>query len=273
MQQEVKDAVKQLISLNKFQPAGNTKSAGPLIPIRISGALLYGPPGTGKTHLGRAIAKECGATMINVSSADVISKWTGGSEKYIKALFSLSAKLWPCVVFIDEGEVLFCGRPSSDRSWERSAINQFLLEMDGLATKESSPFVLVATNRPMDLDEAFLRRLPQKIYFPLPNESGRAQILKRFLKEQNMDPLLTVEVLANQTDRFSGSDLRTLCGQAALVLANEDMSTQESRGKTETAARPKLGWSHFAIALKRTKPSVSRLMVENFKEFQRRFNS
>ena len=61
------DALKTLTSLSLVRPDAFTY--GVLATDRIPGLLLYGPPGTGKTLLARAVAKESGATVLEVSGS------------------------------------------------------------------------------------------------------------------------------------------------------------------------------------------------------------
>jgi SpoVK/Ycf46/Vps4 family AAA+-type ATPase len=53
----------------------------------IGGVLLYGPPGTGKTMVCRALARECGARMLQVRPSDVMDMYVGQSEKQSRAIF------------------------------------------------------------------------------------------------------------------------------------------------------------------------------------------
>ncbi|KAI0845011.1 P-loop containing nucleoside triphosphate hydrolase protein [Daldinia vernicosa] len=254
---EVKRIMKQLLSLSNFRAKGISESL--FERMRITGALLYGPPGTGKTHLTRALAKEMGMQMMAITAATIQSKWVGETEKYIRAAFSLCSKLAPCILFIDEADAIFSKRSSNDAQYERSSINQFLQEMDGLATDKSSPFVLVATNRPMDLDEAFLRRLPQRIQFKLPSEDQRRQILRNILKNTELHFDIDIETLTKMTAGFSGSDLQSFCVQAAIIFTAEEKEkdNQLNTGAAEGSQRPGLERRHFLEALKRTHRTVS----------------
>ena len=160
LEPDVKEALQQLI----HQPANTGKySYGILKRARIGGALLYGPPGTGKTHLARVLARESKAITICASAADLTNSYVGETEKAIQGLFNLGRMLTPCILFLDEADALFQSRKSDSRGWEKSQVNQLLLEMDGLKKFKSSPFVLLATNFPHDLDIAVLRRVPQVV--------------------------------------------------------------------------------------------------------------
>lgn len=109
-------------------------------------------------------------------------QYVGEGEKLVKAVFSLARRLSPCVVFLDEIDALFgarmSGRESGGAFAHRGVITEFMQEMDGLkSSKEDSVIVIGATNRPFDLDDAVLRRLPRRLLVDLPGEKEREGLL------------------------------------------------------------------------------------------------
>ncbi|KAF5227145.1 hypothetical protein FAUST_11959 [Fusarium austroamericanum] len=265
---DVKTSMKELLRLSKFQSKHVSQKL--LQKMQIKGALLYGPPGTGKTHLARALAKDMGMNFMAVTSATIEAKYVGETEKLIKAMFALCSELSPCILFIDEADALFSKRKSDDRSWIRSRINQFLQEMDGLSTNQDGPFVLVATNKPTELDEAFLRRLPHRIEFKLPTETERRKILTVLLHETNLDPEIDESMLAKATDGFSGSDLQSLCVQAVLFFSIEEKDKPHTADPTDGTG---LKACHFLKGLKSTFRTVSEQSKIEIDEFTQAFGT
>ena len=105
-------------------------------------------------------------------------KYVGEGEKLVRSVFSLARRLAPCVVFIDEIDALFGARSSSRDTGSgvahRGVITEFMQEMDGLKTSNTDNVIVIgATNRPFDLDDAVLRRLPRRLLVDLPGESER----------------------------------------------------------------------------------------------------
>ncbi|KAK7428780.1 hypothetical protein QQZ08_004705 [Neonectria magnoliae] len=261
-------ALKLLTSLALVRP--DAFSYGVLAQDKIPGCLLYGPPGTGKTLLAKAVAKESGANMLEISGATINDKWVGESEKLIHAVFTLAKKISPCVVFIDEADSLLANRSMlGARASHRSHINQFLKEWDGL--EETEAFIMVATNRPFDLDDAVLRRLPRRLLIDLPLQTDRAAIFKILLKGEDLDDSVSLDDLAQRTPYYSGSDLKNACVAAAMAAVEEENEAATKHTGPEPYEYPKkrtLNSAHFDKALKQIPASISEDM-ESLKQIRK----
>ena len=272
---ETIDALKTLTTLSLIRPEAFLY--GVLATDKIPGLLLYGPPGTGKTLLAKAIAKESGAAMLEVSAAEINDMYVGEGEKNVKALFSLAKKLSPCVIFIDEADALFSARNNGhQRVSHRELINQFLKEWDGMSNDASGAFIMVATNRPGDLDEAVLRRLPRRLLVDLPTENDRLEILKIHLRDEQIAEDVDLTDLAAKTPFYSGSDLKNLCVAAALscVRAENDLAKAHTGERPyQHAEKRTLTLQHFSKALEEITASISEDMnsLKEIKKFDEQY--
>ncbi|KAI0884173.1 P-loop containing nucleoside triphosphate hydrolase protein [Annulohypoxylon maeteangense] len=240
--------------------------------VQINGALLYGPTGIGKTHLSRAIAKDSGMNMIKIDSTYINTMRFGGGQKHIEAYFTLASKLFPCILFIDNADALFYRRDSDGEISERKALTKFLNCLDETVHDKRRPLLIAASNRPWDLDDALLRRLPQKLFFELPDEESRLKIFRLFLKDENIHPSLDIERLAKVTVGYSGSDISNLCGKAATIWTIEQEQAQVGDDLKEKA-KLCLETRHFSKALQGTGPSVSKKTLAQFASFTEQYNA
>ncbi|XP_039685766.1 uncharacterized protein [Medicago truncatula] len=235
--ENVKDTLKELVMLPLQRPELFCKGQ---LTKPCKGILLFGPPGTGKTMLAKAVATEAGANFINISMSSITSKWFGEGEKYVKAVFSLASKIAPSVIFVDEVDSML-GRRENPGEHEamRKMKNEFMVNWDGLRTKDRERvLVLAATNRPFDLDEAVIRRLPRRLMVNLPDAANREKIMRVILAKEELAPDVDLEALANMTDGYSGSDLKNLCVTAAHCPIREILE-KEKKERTSALAENK----------------------------------
>lgn len=272
---ETIDALQTLTTLSLTRP--DAFRYGVLASNKIPGLLLYGPPGTGKTLAAKAVAKESGATMLEVSAADLNDMYVGESEKNVRALFSLARKLSPCVVFLDEADAMFRARSNQGpRVSHREQLNQFLKEWDGMSNDSGSAFIMVATNRPMDLDEAVLRRLPRRLLVDLPTQSDRLEILKIHLRHEVLAEDVKLKDLAKRTPFYSGSDLKNVAVAAALNAVRDENDIAKKHVGEEPYQYPEtrtLTKAHFEKALEEISASISEDMssLRDIKKFDEQY--
>lgn len=183
------------------------------------GILLFGPPGTGKSFLAKAVATEADSVFISVSSADLISKWQGESEKLVRNLFEMAreAEGSRAIIFLDEVDSLCGSRQEGESDSSRRVKTEFLVQMDGVGKTEGGVLVLGATNVPWAIDAAIRRRFEKRVYIPLPDKHARTFMVKMHLGDT---PNNLVEAdftrIGELTEGASGSDIEVMVKEALM---------------------------------------------------------
>jgi cell division protease FtsH len=198
------------------------------------GILLVGPPGTGKTLLARCIASEANVPFFYCSGSDFVEVYAGRGASRVRSLWKRVRKSSPSLLFIDELDALggARGQGFSGNEEREQTLNQLLTCMDGFDTKNSGVVVIGATNRFQMLDRALCRpgRFDRIIKVPLPNFSGRKEVLKVHLKNKPcLTTRLNFDVLARETNSFSGAELAHVANEAAIAATLCDASGIEQR--------------------------------------------
>lgn len=153
--------------------------------------------------------------------------------------------------------------------------------MDGMTSKKNV-FVIGATNRPEQLDNALCRpgRLDTLVYVPLPDEKSRAGILKAQLRKTPVASDVDLDYIASRTHGFSGADLGFITQRAVKLAIKEAISLDIQRRKDREAAGedvdmdddvedpvPELTKAHFEEAMQSARRSVTDVEIRRYEAF------
>jgi transitional endoplasmic reticulum ATPase len=154
--------------------------------------------------------------------------------------------------------------------------------MDGMTSKKNV-FIIGATNRPEQLDNALCRpgRLDTLVYVPLPNEESREGILRAQLRKTPVAADVDIKFIASKTHGFSGADLGFITQRAVKLAIKEAISTDIERTKAREAAGqdvmeddaeeddpvPELTRAHFEEAMKLARRSVTDAEIRRYEAF------
>lgn len=224
------------------------------------GILLFGPPGTGKTLIMRALANELHAGFFYVKTSSIVSPYPGESAQALSKVFATAKKHAPCVLFFDEIDGIAGRRDSQESSTGREVITELLGQMDGFQ-KLSDVVIVGATNVPQVLDPSIMRpgRFDKILYMPLPDQTGRAAILKHYLKSLPIANNIDYDKLATLTIRFSAADIKNLCEEVSRQVGEQAITKHEML---------MIKMSDIISVLKTIKPSTSLAQLEEYNTFR-----
>lgn len=120
---------------------------------------LYGPPGAGKTAYAQELAKRLNKPFMLHSGSDLLGMYVGQTEKNIAEMFD-KAERSGAVLLLDEADTFLYSRNMAHRSWEISAVNEFMVRLERF-----EGVFLATTNRFDSFDKAILRRFQMKVEF------------------------------------------------------------------------------------------------------------
>jgi len=195
------------------------------------GILFYGPPGCGKSYAVEAIAGEADVKLIRTNIADVLNMYVGNNEKNLKAIFDEARKNQPCIVFFDEIEAMGGKRDDISQRWERTLVNQFLIEMDEINRNKDRILVIGATNAPWDVDHALRRsgRFTYVQFIEPPDPKAREEIFRLYTKGIKMIGKLDYSELVRLTDGFSCANIKAICEKARDMAWKEAVEQKNER--------------------------------------------
>lgn len=231
--------VKEVVRVKVLLPLKNPEVFEGYVRKSGGGLLLYGPPGTGKTMIAAAIANEIGAKFCSVKPSDLLNQGVGNTEKAVRALFA-QAREFPCaVIYFDEMDSI---SPKSTKSqYAKQLRSELLSQLQGIESygkkKDNILFLIAATNKPWDVDSAFVRpgRFGTRVYVGLPDAPAREYMITRRLEKISEKGIVSVSddidiaMAVEKSNGFNVSDLTALLDKAEEQSALRAIETGEKK--------------------------------------------
>lgn len=217
------------------------------LPGVVNGVILYGPPRTGKSFVAEGFAGETEFNLLKANAADIKSSKVGRSEENLRQLIQQARSYQPCVVLLNEIEVVASDRNQTDQSYKKDMVGTFLDEIEDLTGED---VVVIGTTNYIDrIDSAFIQpgRFSNSIWVGLPEQETRRELLRKGLEkadDQNVDwDSVDLERLAEVTEGYS-------CGD----IVNEGL-LYETKLKALNL-ESEIGQKHLLYGYAQTSPSV-----------------
>eukprot|EP00398_MALV-I-01_sp_L67-1_P001051 gene1051-203_t len=143
--------------------------------------MFYGPPGTGKTMTAMRFAEYSGLEYAIMSGGDVAPLEEQAVTELHKLFKWINRSRKGVLLFIDEADAFLSSRDKEGMSENiRNALSTMLFHT---GTPSQQFMLILATNRPHDLDHAILDRIDEAVEFGLPDFRERERMLDLYYRK------------------------------------------------------------------------------------------
>ncbi|XP_011352378.1 dynein regulatory complex protein 11 isoform X2 [Ooceraea biroi] len=203
--QAMRGDTRQLIAEYCILPLGN-EVLRELTPL-VRSVLIAGPRGSGKKFLVNAICTELGATLFDITPANIAGKYPSrsGQIMLVHLISKVSRLLQPSVIFMDEAEKPFVKKvPKTDKT-DPKRMKKDLPRLVRNVTAEDRVLIVGTSNKPWDGDQKLLFQAYDKvIYIPRPDYGSMSLVWKDLLyKYSGISRQFDTSAMAKACDGFT----------------------------------------------------------------------
>jgi len=197
--------LKRWLELRRPAFTGDAAKMGVDVP---KGVLLLGVQGAGKSLAAKAIAGAWGVPLMRLDFAVLYNKFSGETERNLRAALRQGDAMSPCVLWIDEIEKgLAQDSGGGDGGVSRRVLGTLLTWM---AERKSRTFLVATSNDVSQLPPELLRkgRVDEIFFVDLPEPLVREEIYRIHLRKRKQDAAdFDVPRLAVAADGFAGAEI------------------------------------------------------------------
>ncbi|XP_048264268.1 dynein regulatory complex protein 11 [Bombus terrestris] len=197
--------IRQLIAEYCILPLGNN-TLRELTPL-IRSVLIAGPHGSGKKMLVNAICTELGATLFDITPANIAGKYPGksGLIMLMHLILKVSRLLQPSVIFMEGAEKPFVKKVSKTDKTDPKRLKKDLPKLVKSITNEDRVILIGTSSSPWDGDQKLLYQTYDKIiYIPRPDYGSMSLIWKDLIyKHPGINRQFDTSVMAKICDGFT----------------------------------------------------------------------
>ena len=177
----------------------------------------------------------------------------------------------PSVIFVSDIDMLLSSQVSEEHSPVSRMRTEFLMQLDTVLTSAEDQIVVIcATSKPEEIDESLRRYFMKRLLIPLPDSTGRHQIIVQLLSQHNYclnDKEFAL--LVQRTEGFSGLDVAHLCQEAAVGPLHAIPATDLS-AIMPSQLRP-VTYQDFENAFCKIQPSITQKELDMYVEWNKMF--
>lgn len=226
------------------------------------GILMYGPPGTGKTMLAKAVSNEANAHFILINGPSIMTKYVGGAEERLRAIFKEAQENAPAIIFVDEIDAIAPVREEVSSDVEKRVVAQLLGLMDGMEAR-GDIIVIAATNRPNSVDPALRRpgRFDRELEIGVPDRQGRFEILQICSRIMPLEPALKLGYIS---DKILDLKSKTLDIEKKQDIENCNINPKLNKQQIETIEKQMNSLNIILSRLNEVTPEQYEEIIEQY---------